>query len=38
MFADWCSYSVGLMAGLDPTPVGLVEDFKARLDSEGEDR
>ncbi|HRT42805.1 MAG TPA: SIS domain-containing protein [Phycisphaerae bacterium] len=30
-FADWCSYYRALLDGLDPTPVDLVEEFKALL-------
>ncbi len=30
-FADWCSFSLGLLAGRDPTPVELVEGFKGVL-------
>ncbi len=30
-FADWCSYTLALLAAEDPTPVDLVEDFKKRL-------
>jgi glucose/mannose-6-phosphate isomerase len=33
MFADWCSYTVALLAGLDPTPVVLVERFKQLLET-----
>lgn len=32
MFADLCSYSTALLAGLDPTPVLLVENFKRLLE------
>ena len=31
VFADWCSYFLALLAGIDPTPVGLVEKFKRAL-------
>jgi glucose/mannose-6-phosphate isomerase len=34
MFSDWCSYSLALHDGIDPTPVDLVEDFKKLLTSE----
>ena len=30
-FADWCSYTVALLDGVDPTPVALVESFKQLL-------
>jgi glucose/mannose-6-phosphate isomerase len=30
-FADWCSYTVALLDGVDPTPVALVESFKQVL-------
>jgi hypothetical protein len=33
MFADWCSYTTALLDGFDPTPVGLVENFKQLLNS-----
>jgi glucose/mannose-6-phosphate isomerase len=33
MFADWCSYTTALLAGFDPTPVALVENFKQLLTS-----
>jgi glucose/mannose-6-phosphate isomerase len=33
MFADWCSYTLALIDGIDPTPVGLVESFKNELES-----
>ena len=33
-FADWCSFSLGLLAGRDPTPVELVERFKGVLAAE----
>ena len=29
--ADWISYYAALLAGVDPTPVALVEEFKRRL-------
>ena len=29
--ADWISYYAALLAGVDPTPVALVEEFKHRL-------
>ena len=31
MLADWISYAAALQGGVDPTPVALVEDFKAVL-------
>jgi len=31
VFAEWCSYSVALLDGFDPTPVELVEKFKKAL-------
>jgi glucose/mannose-6-phosphate isomerase len=31
-FADWCSYTLALLDGVDPTPVPLVERFKRALD------
>jgi len=30
-FADWCSYTLALLDGVDPTPVALVERFKKLL-------
>jgi len=33
-FADWCSYTVALLDGVDPTPVALVESFKQVLAEE----
>jgi glucose/mannose-6-phosphate isomerase len=33
MYADWCSYSLALMDGNDPTPVELVESFKQEMES-----
>jgi glucose/mannose-6-phosphate isomerase len=30
-FADWCSYTLALLDGVDPTPVPLVERFKRAL-------
>lgn len=33
MFLDWCSYTLALLDGIDPTPVGLVEDFKKALNA-----
>ncbi len=36
VFADWCSYALGLLDGVDPTPVALVESFKEVLLEEGE--
>ena len=30
-FADWCSYTLALLDGVDPTPVALVESFKQVL-------
>ena len=35
-FADWCSYTVALLDGVDPTPVALVESFKTVLAEEQE--
>lgn len=32
-FADWCSYTLALLDGIDPTPVALVESFKMQLAS-----
>ena len=32
-FADWCSYTLALLDGIDPTPVALVEQFKQQLES-----
>jgi glucose/mannose-6-phosphate isomerase len=31
LFGDWCSYTLALLDGHDPTPVGLVEHFKGVL-------
>ncbi len=31
LIADWISYYAALLAGVDPTPVALVEEFKRRL-------
>lgn len=31
LFADWCSYTLALLDGVDPTPVALVESFKGVL-------
>jgi glucose/mannose-6-phosphate isomerase len=31
MFADWWSYTLALLDGVDPTPVELVEEFKQQL-------
>ncbi len=31
-FGEWCAYSAALLAGTDPTPVPLVEEFKRLLD------
>jgi glucose/mannose-6-phosphate isomerase len=31
VFAEWCSYSLALLDGFDPTPVDLVEKFKTAL-------
>ncbi len=28
LFADWCSYTLALLDGIDPTPVALIENFK----------
>ena len=33
VFADWCSYTLALVDGFDPTPVALVESFKKVLAS-----
>ena len=33
-FADWCSYTLALLDGVDPTPVALVESFKQVLAEE----
>ncbi|MBN1191819.1 MAG: hypothetical protein JXA46_18855 [Dehalococcoidales bacterium] len=33
MYADWCSYALALIDGVDPTPVALVESFKHELES-----
>lgn len=30
-FGDWCSYTLALLDGCDPTPVPLVETFKTAL-------
>jgi glucose/mannose-6-phosphate isomerase len=30
-FADWCSYTLALLDGIDPTPVREVEEFKGLL-------
>jgi len=30
-FGDWCSYHLAMLRGVDPTPVDLIEDFKAEL-------
>jgi glucose/mannose-6-phosphate isomerase len=30
-FGDWCTYTAALLDGIDPTPVELVEEFKAEL-------
>lgn len=35
MFLDWCSYTLALLDGVDPTPVKLVEDFKKALNASG---
>jgi glucose/mannose-6-phosphate isomerase len=35
LFAEWCSYCLALLDGFDPTPVDLVEKFKAALVSAG---
>jgi glucose/mannose-6-phosphate isomerase len=32
LFADWCSYALALLGGVDPTPVDLVERFKRALE------
>ena len=32
VFGEWCAYTCALLAGIDPTPVPLVESFKAALD------
>lgn len=31
-FADWCSYTLAILDGYDPTPVALVEQFKQDLE------
>lgn len=31
VFADWCSYTLALLDGEDPTPVDFVEQFKRKL-------
>jgi len=31
LFAEWCSYTLALLDGFDPTPVDLVERFKTEL-------
>jgi glucose/mannose-6-phosphate isomerase len=31
VFAEWCSYTLALLDGFDPTPVDLVERFKTAL-------
>jgi hypothetical protein len=31
VFAEWCSYALALLDGIDPTPVDLVEKFKTAL-------
>lgn len=36
LFADWCSYTLALLDGVDPTPVALVESFKQLLVEENE--
>ncbi|HEY0407999.1 MAG TPA: SIS domain-containing protein [Pyrinomonadaceae bacterium] len=33
MLADWCSYTLALLDGFDPSPVPLVEKFKGVLSS-----
>ncbi len=33
MYTDWCSYSLALLDGIDPTPIDLVESFKHILES-----
>jgi glucose/mannose-6-phosphate isomerase len=30
-FLDWCSYTLALISGFDPTPVDLVEKFKREI-------
>ncbi len=30
-FGEWCAYTCALLAGIDPTPVPLVEEFKRLL-------
>jgi glucose/mannose-6-phosphate isomerase len=30
-FADWCSYALALLSGMDPSPVPLIESFKRSL-------
>ncbi|MBN2240270.1 MAG: hypothetical protein JW712_10890 [Dehalococcoidales bacterium] len=32
MFLDWSSYILALLSEVDPTPVGLVEEFKQRME------
>jgi len=32
-FAEWCSYTLALLDGIDPTPVALVESFKKELET-----
>ena len=34
-FGDWCSYHLAILRGVDPTPVGFIEDFKAELAKTG---
>ncbi len=36
-FADWWSYYLALLGGVNPTPVALVEDFKTALTSSSVD-
>ena len=31
-FGDYCSYYLAIQSGVDPTPVGLIDQFKIRLD------
>jgi len=31
VYADWCAYTLALLARIDPSPVDLVEGFKKRL-------
>ena len=31
VFTEWCSYYLALLDGIDPTPVDMVQRFKALL-------